>query len=144
MIDESGSLWGRDMTFEVEALLEMSEGEARRRLDLTMSSFRALCASGRLLPSRMENGRGIFARDDVLRVQRILDRARRLERARRVHDPKLLERGKIWSEHLRHEASRVRGVMVAPQPDTPVVDVETLATALEAAARVLESSLAEA
>lgn len=139
MFEGTGDLWPsaeRDMPFEVEALLELSQEDARLLLSLPPNDFRSLCASGRLVPVRMENGRGMFARHDVLRIQRLLERARRIERARRVHDVRMRERAKTWSAHLRHEAELVRA-----STDAGASDHEALAAALEAAARVLESAV---
>jgi len=53
-----------------------------------LHDFRVLCASGRMVPVRVENGRGIFSMHDVMRIHRLLDRARR------VHDAGLLARAK--------------------------------------------------
>lgn len=140
MFDGTAEPWPsaeRDLPFEVEALLEMSQDEARRRLQLSLTRFRALCASGRLLPVRVENGQGMFARHDVLGIHRLLERARRIESARRVHDVRVSERAKTWSSHLRHEAALVR----ASAAEGEAADCETLSSALEAAARIIEGTV---
>jgi hypothetical protein len=128
----------RDMPFDPEPLPVLLEEDARRILGVAPSDFRALCASGRLVPVSSENGARHFSREDVARVRRLLDRARRLASARRVHETALASRGRVWTAHLRHEASLLR----SPDRNGGMKgDHEILARALEAAARVIESAI---
>lgn len=126
----------RDLPFEPDPLPVVGESEACRILSVTPAAFRSLCETGRLVAARVEHGRSFFVRDEVVKLRRLLQRARRLADARRVSDALLADRAKVWADHLRHEARRVR-------ENGARRDAYTFSSALEAAARVLEDAVRE-